>query len=614
MIGQILGNYKILHALGEGGVGMVYKGVDTMLDREVAVKVLRPELASQTSVVERFRSEAVTLAKLSHPNIATLFSLFRHGQDLIMVMEFVRGESLETIIQRRGRVSPEEAIPIFCQALDGINHAHEVGIIHRDIKPSNMILTETGTLKVLDFGIARLLGSSRMTRVGNIIGTLEYMSPEQVRGEDTDARSDIYALGMMLYEILTGKLPFESENEFVLMKMQTEQMPAPPRQLNADIPPGLEAAIMRAVAKNPNERFQDAGEFLQTLLEVDLPLSSVEQFGLASLYQAKLRTRPSNPGLHQTDSSPKQLPQTAPTNQQSENLSGATLTESAQIVPIEQPTAIIERPTEILEKTLATENETKKLAPEIVENSTILSNQSGIETANNHKETRIAKVENSSPNSQQTIAKETRLGANENRDSNRAASKPTRFGATETAEFDYPDVQKTSFFEKLNWIHYAGTAAILLGVISLATFGMIILTGSDEKPTAAKSVVKEEPKPEIKPAKVAENTESQPVSVPQVTTSETTNFIVPPKSIETKPDAPKKSEDAPRETPKETSKDAPKETKSQTPSEAKRTAPPVVRETKQTKRFDSPSTKAPNQTRQNPPTPRAGPTPSLTDN
>ena len=164
MIGQTIGNYKIIETLGEGGVGMVYKGVDTMLDREVAIKVLRPELASQVAVVERFRSEAVTLAKLNHPNIATLYSLFRQGNDLFMVLEFLRGETLDRMLYRRGLLSTAEAIPIFCQALDGVNHAHRLGIVHRDLKPGNMILTEAGTLKVLDFGIARLLGSSRQTR------------------------------------------------------------------------------------------------------------------------------------------------------------------------------------------------------------------------------------------------------------------------------------------------------------------------------------------------------------------------------------------------------------------------------------------------------------------
>jgi serine/threonine protein kinase len=267
MLGKIIGNYKIEQKLGEGGMGAVYKGVDTMLDREVAIKALRPELASQTSVVERFRTEAVTLAKLHHPNIATLYALFRQGDELYMVLEFVRGETLDTILRRRGALSAEEVIPVFSQILDGINHAHELGVVHRDIKPANMMLTEKGFLKVLDFGIARLLGSARMTRSGNIIGTLEYMAPEQVKGQETDARSDIYALGMLLYEMLTGRTPFFSENEFELMRMQIEQTPVSPRQINPNIPKEIEAAILRAIEKDPEKRFQTAGEFREALLD-----------------------------------------------------------------------------------------------------------------------------------------------------------------------------------------------------------------------------------------------------------------------------------------------------------------------------------------------------------
>ncbi len=299
MIGQIVGNYKIEEKLGEGGMGAVYKGVDTMLDREVAIKALRPELASQTSVVERFRTEAVTLAKLNHPNIATLYSMFRQGDELYMVLEFVRGETLDSIMQKRGALPAEEAIPVFCQVLDGIDHAHELGIVHRDIKPANMMLTEKGTLKVLDFGIARLLGSARMTRAGNIIGTLEYMAPEQVRGLETDGRSDIYALGMMLYEVLTGRLPFQTENEFELMKAQTEMMPTRPREINPAIPEAVEAAIFKAIQKDPDARFQSGGDFRATLLEAGFSGDGL-MHGATGMFN-KPATRPSNPPVSASD-------------------------------------------------------------------------------------------------------------------------------------------------------------------------------------------------------------------------------------------------------------------------------------------------------------------------
>jgi serine/threonine-protein kinase len=266
MIGQVFGNYKVEQKLGEGGMGEVYRGVDMMLEREVAIKFLRPELASQPQVVERFRSEAVTLAKLNHPNIATLYSFMRQGDSFIMVLEYVRGVTLDHVIQQRRSIPVDQAVPIFCQVLDGIQEAHNFGVIHRDIKPANMMLTEKGTLKVLDFGIARILGTARMTRQGNIIGTIEYMSPEQVRGMETDARSDIYSLGMLLYEMLTGRCPFEIQNEFELMKAQIEHYPLPPRQLNPAIPEVVEQAIWRSIQKDPAQRFQSASEFRAFLL------------------------------------------------------------------------------------------------------------------------------------------------------------------------------------------------------------------------------------------------------------------------------------------------------------------------------------------------------------
>jgi serine/threonine protein kinase len=267
MIGNVVGNYKIVEKIGEGGMGAVYKGIDLMLEREVAIKVLKPELGSQPQVVERFRAEAVTLAKLSHPNIATLFSFFRQGDYLFMVLEYVKGTTLDKIIETRGVMTCEQAIPLFCQMLEGIDHAHSFGIVHRDIKPGNMMLTENGLLKVLDFGIARALGSARMTRAGNLIGTIEYMSPEQVRGMETDARSDIYSLGMVLYELLTGRVPFASDSEYELMKAQVEQLPTPPREFAPNIPEQVEWAILCATEKDPTNRFQTAGVFSSAIVD-----------------------------------------------------------------------------------------------------------------------------------------------------------------------------------------------------------------------------------------------------------------------------------------------------------------------------------------------------------
>ena len=266
MIGKVVGTYKIIDKIGEGGMGSVYKGIDEMLEREVAIKVLRPELASQERVVERFRTEAKTLAKLNHTNIATVFNFIHQDELYFMVMEFVRGETFDHIIRKTGAMVFEQAIAMFCHALDGLEHAHSMGIIHRDIKPANIMLSDTGIVKVMDFGIARVLGTSRMTKQGNIIGTIEYMSPEQVRGEETDARSDIYAAGILLYEMLTGRVPFESKSEFELMKAQIEEPPPPPGNFASYIPAQAEQAIMRALAKKPEARYQSASEFRQELL------------------------------------------------------------------------------------------------------------------------------------------------------------------------------------------------------------------------------------------------------------------------------------------------------------------------------------------------------------
>jgi serine/threonine-protein kinase len=261
MIGNVVGNYKITEKIGEGGMGAVFKGVDLMLEREVAVKVLRPEFSSQPELVERFRAEAVTLAKLNHPNIATLHSFFRQGNDFFMVMEYVRGEALDSVIRRGGAMAPQQAVVHFCQALDGIGRAHKLGIVHRDIKPANVMITEDGSIKVMDFGIARVLGTARMTKQGNIIGTIEYMSPEAIQGHEVDARADIYSLGILLYEMLTGRVPFEADTEFSLMMAQIQQAPPPPRTFAPHIPLGVEQAIMRSLAKKPEARFQTAADF-----------------------------------------------------------------------------------------------------------------------------------------------------------------------------------------------------------------------------------------------------------------------------------------------------------------------------------------------------------------
>lgn len=265
MIGRTIGNYRIIEKIGEGGMGTVFKGFDTMLQREVAIKMLRPDLANQQKVVERFHTEAIALAKLNHSNIATVYNFLNQDDDYFMVMEYVPGDTLARIIKSHGAVTIERATSLFLQALDAVAHAHEMGVIHRDIKPANILLSESGVLKLTDFGIARVIGTARITRRGSVVGTIEYMSPEQILGEEGDERSDIYSMGILLYEMLLGRVPFESDSEFELMKSQVEQLPPPPRTVSDHIPLQLEEVIMRSLAKKSEARFQTALEFRAAL-------------------------------------------------------------------------------------------------------------------------------------------------------------------------------------------------------------------------------------------------------------------------------------------------------------------------------------------------------------
>jgi serine/threonine-protein kinase len=258
-IGKIVGNCRIERKIGEGGCGAVYRGVDLMLERPVAVKVLHGGLASRRDVAERFRSEAHTLARLSHPNVATLYSFHREEDTYLMVMEFVEGKTFDELIREHGYLSQERALPLFCQALEGIHHAHQAGVIHRDLKGSNVMRNAQGVVKVMDFGIARALWSPELTQADHPLGTPEYMSPEQVRGEEIDARADIYSLGVLLFKMLTGRLPFSGDSPYDIMRAQVDQMPPSVRDHVPEIASAVDEVILRALAKDRSERFESAG-------------------------------------------------------------------------------------------------------------------------------------------------------------------------------------------------------------------------------------------------------------------------------------------------------------------------------------------------------------------
>jgi serine/threonine-protein kinase len=261
-----IGQFEVQELLGEGGIGQVYAARDTVLDRMVAIKSLRAELLSDKSFVARFRGEAKNLALLSHPNITTLYTLLEEGGSLYMVMEMVRGQTLEAILEQRGApFTTQEALAIVAQAADGLSYAHEMGIVHRDIKPANLILTGSGLLKIMDFGIARAQGTQRMTRDGSIVGTLAYMSPEQCRGQEVDGRTDQYSLGIVLYEMLTGKVPFEATTDYELMQAHINSPPEWPSRRVPGIAPHAEKALMKALSKKAHDRFPTPTAFKEAL-------------------------------------------------------------------------------------------------------------------------------------------------------------------------------------------------------------------------------------------------------------------------------------------------------------------------------------------------------------
>lgn len=263
---ESIGHYKIVDLLGSGAMGTVHSAIDTLIDREVAIKSLRPELTRDDDFVSRFRAEAKSLARLNHPNIATLFAPIIDGAQLHLVMELVRGKSLEDILRGRGRpLAPRESLAIIAQAADGLSYAHEMGVVHRDIKPANLLVSDDGRVKIMDFGIARVQGSVRLTRTGTAVGTPLYMSPEQCRGGEGDERSDIYSLAIVLYELLSGAPPFQGATEYELIQAQISQAPAPLVPRIPGVTPGLESAVMTALAKKPEQRFASMRAFSDAL-------------------------------------------------------------------------------------------------------------------------------------------------------------------------------------------------------------------------------------------------------------------------------------------------------------------------------------------------------------
>lgn len=276
MIGDVLGNrYEIEEIIGSGGMAIVYKATDRLLNRYVAIKMLREELKDDKEFVERFRIEAQSAASLNHSNIVSVYDVGRENGLDYFVMEYIDGATLKERIQA-GPIGWKTACKYATQICEAIEHAHRKNIVHRDIKPHNIMLTKDDIIKVTDFGIARAVTSSTIVRQGNVIGSVHYFSPEQACGGAVDFKSDIYSIGVVLYEMLTGKVPFEAENSVAVAKMHVDMQPEPPEYINPTVPKQLGEIVLKAMLKQPAKRYASAADFAEDLKKVIVSPSSVK--------------------------------------------------------------------------------------------------------------------------------------------------------------------------------------------------------------------------------------------------------------------------------------------------------------------------------------------------
>ncbi len=263
-IGDNVGDYQVVGQLGAGGMGVVYKVRNVLTDRVEAMKVLLPNLEAAPDLAERFSREIKVHASLAHPNIAALHTAVRvHGQ-LLMIMEWVEGVTLRDRL-KHGPIEVREGVHYCCQVLAALSYAHQRGIVHRDIKPANIMIGPEKQVKVMDFGIAAVKGASHLTLTGMALGSLHYMSPEQVKSAPADARSDLYSVGVTLYEMMTGRCPIEGDSEYAIMTAHVSLAPKPPDAVNPRLPAALSSMILRALEKRPEDRFQTAADFRSAL-------------------------------------------------------------------------------------------------------------------------------------------------------------------------------------------------------------------------------------------------------------------------------------------------------------------------------------------------------------
>lgn len=270
------GRYQIIDELGKGGMGRVYRVIDKKLGEEIALKLIRPEAASDKVALERFRTELKAARQIVHKNVARMFDLNEEKGVPYITMEYVKGENLRRLIKKMGRLSPEQAVPIARQVGEGLAEAHRLGVLHRDLKPQNIMIDEEGKARIMDFGLARFLKSDGTTETGVVVGTPAYISPDQVEGLEIDGRSDLYSLGVVLYEMVTGRTPFQSETGLSLALKHVIETPKDPREINAEIPEALSRIILKCLEKDREIRYQTAEELITDLNQVETDLKTRE--------------------------------------------------------------------------------------------------------------------------------------------------------------------------------------------------------------------------------------------------------------------------------------------------------------------------------------------------
>ena len=294
-IGSTVGDYQITGVLGAGGMGSVYQVRNLISDRVEALKILLPDLSGDPGLAERFQREIKVQASLDHPNIAQLRTAFRAGNQLLMVMEFVDGVTLEQKL-KDGPLPVPQALDAVSQVLSALEYAHAQGVIHRDIKPANMIVTKAGVVKLMDFGIAKAATDHKLTMTGTTMGSLYYMSPEQIQGVATlDGRADLYSVGVTLYQLVTGKRPFDGDSQYAIMAAHLEKTPVPPVTIDPSLPQALNDLILMSVAKDPNARFQTAGAFRNALAAVAATLKAPTEPVFAAAPPPQSLTPPPTP-------------------------------------------------------------------------------------------------------------------------------------------------------------------------------------------------------------------------------------------------------------------------------------------------------------------------------